>query len=294
MRKQTIAERIFGIGNASFLLFFSLLCILPLYHVFAAALSNPAYLAKHDGVVLWPIGFTLKGYELVLKNPNILNGYLNSFFYVVVGTSINILFTSVGAYALSRKKVLLATPIMMMITFTMFFNGGLIPFFLVIKGVGFLNTRLAIIIPYAISVWHLIVMRTSFQGIPDSLTESAKIDGANDWRILFQIVIPVSKALVAVMVLFYGVGHWNSWFPAMIFLRDRAKFPIQLFLREILISADTNSMVSFLTMQAEDLDFYRPLVQYCTIMVATVPILCIYPLLQKHFVKGVLIGSIKG
>ena len=173
---------------------------------------------------------------MVLENPNIASGYFNTIIYVVVGTGLSLLLTAFGAYALSRKDLLWKKQIMVLITFTMFFSGGLIPFYLVVMQLKLINTRWAVILPSLISVWNLIVMRTSFQSIPESLIESAKIDGANDFTVLFRIVIPVSGATMAVMTLFYAVGQWNSWFNAMIFLRDRDLFPLQLILREILIS----------------------------------------------------------
>jgi putative aldouronate transport system permease protein len=243
-----------------------------------------------------PLGFSLKGYELVFKNKDVINGFLNTIFYVVVGTSINLLLTSMSAYVLSRKDLLWGKFIMFMVTFTMFFSGGLIPLFLQVDRLGLYNTRWAIILPGAISVWNLILMRTSFLGIPDSLEESARMDGANDFTVLFRIILPVSKATLAVIALFYAVGQWNSWFNAMIFLRDRSKYPLQLILREILINNDTREMMSGAKGNAQFVrdDAYKSLIQYCTIVVATIPILFVYPFLQKYFVKGVMIGSIKG
>ena len=177
----------------------------------------------------------------------------------------------------------------------MFFSGGLIPFYLTVRGLGLNNTRWAIIIPSAISTWNMIVMRTSFMELPASPEESARIDGANDFTILFRIIIPLSKAIMAVMVLFYSVGMWNSWFNASIFLNDRKAYPIQLILREILILNDKGDMLQVLHgISAQSEDMYRQLVQYTTIVVATVPILFAYPFLQKYFVKGIIVGSLKG
>lgn len=287
-------NRWFDAANVVVLVMLAFMCVYPMLHVLFASFSDPGLLARHRGFMIRPQGFTTKGYRLVFANPNIMNGYLNTLFYVIVGTVVNLLMTSLGAYVLSRKKVLLGPTMMFLIVFTMFFSGGLIPFYLVVKGLGMVNRRIALIVPQAIWTWNLIVMRTSFKGIPDSLEESARMDGANDYVILFRIILPISQAVLAVMTLFYGVGRWNEWFNAMIFLRRRELYPLQLILREILISQDTNSMTKVTTVDQVNLDVYRTLVQYSTIIVATGPILFLYPFLQKHFVKGVLIGSLKG
>jgi len=251
---------------------------------------------KHNGILLKPLGFTLNGYKLVFNNPSIMKGFANTLFYVVVGTSISLLLTCMSAYVLSRKNLLLGKPLMLMVTITMFFSGGLIPFYLQVQRLGLMNTRWAIILPSAISVWNLIVMRTAFSSIPESLIESAKIDGANDFTVLFKIVIPVSKATLAVIGLFYAVSQWNAWFNAMIFLRDRDKYPLQLILREILIANDTREMMNLPKGSAQFIkaDAYKTLIKYSTIIVSIIPILCVYPFLQKYFVKGVMIGSVKG
>jgi len=175
----------------------------------------------------------------------------------------------------------------------MFFNGGLIPFFLVVRGLGMINSFAALIFPVAISTWNLIILRTAISALPASLLESARIDGANDFILLFRIVVPLVSATLAVLVLFYAVSHWNSWFNAMIFIRDRSRFPLQLVLREILIQ-NTSNAAAHQGIAMTQMDLYRHLVQYCTTVIATIPILFIFPFLQKHFVKGVLIGSVKG
>jgi len=271
----------------------------PFLYVVFASFSNPELLVKHKGLLLLPEGFTLQGYTFVFRNPNIYSGYLNTIYYVVVGTLYNMVMTCLGAYVLSRKDWLLKTPMMVMITFTMFFSGGLIPSFILVKNLGMMNTRAALIIPGAISTYNMIIMRTSFMQIPSGLEESAKLDGANDLQILWHVVLPVSKAVLAVITLFYAVGHWNSWFNASIYLRKRELFPLQLILREILIENNTSAMLdnaSAQTLQdlATNKAWYKELVQYSTIVVSTVPILFIYPFVQKYFVKGVMIGSIKG
>ncbi|PMC34402.1 sugar ABC transporter permease [Bacillus sp. UMB0899] len=292
MMKKTLGERLFDYGNIIFLVFLSIITLYPLLYILFASVSDPTYVAQNRGIMLAPKDFTLEAYTLVFKNPMIVTSYLNTLFYVVIGTTLNIFLTSLGAYALSRKNVMWANLIMFMIVFTMFFEGGLIPSYLLVSELNMIDTRWALIFPTAVSAFNLIIMRTAFQGIPASLEESARIDGANDFTILFKIILPLSLPVVSVMILFYGVSHWNSWFPAMIFLQDRELFPVQLILREILIANDTSSMTSGVgTVDAIPIG---ETVKYATIVVATLPILCLYPFLQKYFVKGVMIGGIKG
>lgn len=293
--KRSAGEKTFDAFNAIILIILMILCAYPLLYVLFCSLSDPYKLMQHKGLLLKPLGFTLNGYFLVFKNPSITKGFLNTLIYVVVGTSLNLLLTSMSAYVLSRKDLFFGKPLMLMVTVTMFFSGGLIPFYLQVQRLGLGDTRWAIILPSAISVWNLIVMKTSFNSIPDSLIESAKIDGANDFTILFKIVIPVSKATLAVIALFCAVGQWNSWFNAMLFLRDRSKYPLQLILREILISNDTREMMKMPQGAGQFIkaDAYKTLIKYSTVIVSTIPILCVYPFLQKYFVKGVMIGSIK-
>lgn len=292
--KRGIGNIIFTVINSIVMILLIIVCLYPMLYVFFASISEPAQLLQLEGILYKPMGFTLKGYEMVLSNPQILKGYENTLFYVFVGTIVNLLMTSVAAYTMSRKDLMFGKPIMILIVFTMYFGGGMIPDFLLVDQLGLLNSRLALILPGAISVYNMIVMRTSFLEIPSSIEESARIDGANDWTILVRIILPLSKAVLAVMALFYGVGHWNSWFGAMIYLRDRDKYPLQLILREILLMNASDNMTSESGIGRGDISAYKMLVQYSTIVVATVPILFIYPFIQKHFTKGVMIGAIKG
>jgi putative aldouronate transport system permease protein len=292
--KKSIGEHIFDTSNYIILTILALACLYPMLYILFASLSKPILLLKHTGLLYKPLGFTLAGYKIVLGNPNIASGYFNTIIYVVCGTAVNILLTSMGAYVLSRKNIMIKKAMMIMIVITMYFGGGIIPLFLLVKELGMYNSRLALIIPSAIASYNLIVMKTSFQAIPDSLDESAKIDGANDFIILFKIILPVAKATVAVMVLFYAVGHWNGWFRAMIFLRDRSKFPLQLLLREILLANQQGGTIEGVAIENEEFALMDELIKYCTIIVATVPILFIYPFCQKYFMKGVMLGSIKG
>ncbi|MEA4889938.1 MAG: carbohydrate ABC transporter permease [Clostridiaceae bacterium] len=296
MRRNQFYSRqytVFDLINIVLLFIISLMCLVPVIHTLFASFSSPNLLAQNEGLIWHPLGFTLEGYRLVLKNPIIGVGYENTLFYVIVATTVNIIFTSLGAFVCSRRNNLLSRPFTFIITFTMFFSGGLIPFYLTVNNLGLIDNRLALILPSAISAWNLIIMRTSFLDLPVSVEESAKIDGANDFIILVRIIMPLVKPVVAVMVLFYAVGHWNSWFNAMIFLRTRDKYPLQLILREILLQNDTTQIMQIADTNNES-DLYKSLVKYSTTIVATVPILCIYPFIQKYFVKGIMIGSIKG
>jgi putative aldouronate transport system permease protein len=254
---------------------------------------------KNSGMLFWPVGSpTLEGYKIVANNPNIWSGYRNTLIVLVLGVSINLFMTTLGGYVLSRRNVMWNKYLTILIVFTMYFSGGLIPSYLLVSRILHMgDTFWAITVPGAISTYNLIICRTAFRAIPESLEESAKLDGANDLTILYRIVIPLSKSMLAVLALWYAVGHWNSWFSAMLYLRKSSLHPLQLILRQILISNDLATMGSqeALTGGADDLVYMaRRLVQFCTIVVSTMPILILYPFLQKYFVKGVMIGSIKG
>lgn len=290
--QESVSRKVFNVLNIIFMLFISAITLYPMLYVIFASFSRPADFLMHEGLLLRPLGFTAATYRMVFKNPMILRGYMNTIFIVVAGVAINILFTSIGAYFLSRKNVMLKRIIMFFIVFSMYFSGGLIPFYFTVKELGLDNSLWALIIPGAIGTSNMIIMRTAFMGIPDSLSESAEIDGAGHFSILFRVVIPLSLPTMAVMVLYYGVGHWNAWFNALIFLRKREMFPLQLILREILITNSTLDMS--IGIDAGDQELIGDLIKYAVIVVATVPILCLYPFLQKYFVKGVMIGALKG
>lgn len=291
--RETKADRLFTILNYVFLSIVALLVLYPLLFVVSASFSNPQYIISGE-MWLWPKEFTVDAYEKVFKNKEIINGFINTVKYTVVGTALNVVMTILAAYPLSRKDFKGRGFFMAFIVFTMFFSGGLIPTYLLIRDLGMLNTFWVMIIPNAVAVWNIIIMRTFFQGIPTELEESAKIDGSGNFRILWNIVLPLSFPVIAVMVLFYSVGHWNSYFQALIYLQDEKRFPLQLILRQILIQGQTDDMVkgtseSFLQQQlsVEGL-------KYAVLIVANLPMLMLYPFLQKYFVKGVMIGSLKG
>lgn len=293
--KKTPARIAFEIINTLLMILVAFICAAPILHVAFASISDPTLLARSSGLILWPLydadhSLTLTGYKIVFSNNSLIRGYANTLFYVSVGTCINMVLTTLGAYCVSRKRTLWMKYLMIMITVTMFFNGGLMPNYLVVKSLGMIDTRFALVIPNAINVFNLIIVRTNFVTMPASLEESAQLDGAGHITILVKIVMPLTKASLAVVALFYAVQRWNSWFDAMLYLTNRKLYPLQMILREILISNNQSD----LNTTYQDFSKYKSLVEYCTIMVATVPILCIYPFIQKYFVTGVMVGSIKG
>jgi len=291
-KRKTISQYIFDCFNVLFMIFMMIITLYPFVYVLFGSVSMPAEFAKHTGILLWPKGFQLEAYKMVFRNENIIIGYGNTLFYVTVGTAFNIFFTILTAYVVSRKELMLKKFLLLMMTFTMFFSGGMIPTYLMMQKIGIMGTRWSIIFPGLISVINVIIMRTYFMGLPYGLEESAFIDGANDFQVLFRIIVPLSMPTISVMILFYAVGHWNSWFTAMLYLRDRRLFPLQLILREILVFNSTEDMmISLGNLRGQDMS---EIIKYATIIVSTVPIICIYPMLQKHFVKGVMIGAIKG
>ncbi|NOU73072.1 ABC transporter permease subunit [Paenibacillus sp. LMG 31458] len=290
MNRMSRSEKVFDAVNIMVMLVLVVVTLYPLVYVGLASISDASSLIAHKGLLLKSYGFHIDAYKQVLSNRSILTGYSNTFIIIVLGVFINLLLTSLGAYVLSRKNVLWNRVFIFIILFTMFFQGGLIPLYLVIKGVGLYNSLLALVLPFAVNTFNLIIMRTSFSAIPDSLEESAKIDGANHFVILFRIIMPLSMPVIAVMIMFYAVEKWNGWFYASIFLKDRDLFPLQLVLREILLANSTESMTS-----GSDQGFQlAETIKYATIMVATLPILFFYPIVSKYFVKGVMVGALKG
>jgi putative aldouronate transport system permease protein len=290
-RRYGAGDIVFTTLNGVFMTVVVVLTLYPFLYVLFASVSEPVAMGQHIGFLLAPLGFSLASYRLVLRNPMITGGYLNTLLYMTTGTALNLLLTSLGAYVLSRRKLLLRNFIMFIIVVTMFFSGGLIPFYLIVRSLGLADKIWAMILPTAISSYNLIVMRTAFAQLPDSMEESARMDGANDFRILFQIYIPLCMAVVAVMILFYSVGHWNAWFNAMIFMRTRQKYPLQLILREILVASTTQDMTTGAA--AVDQEPIGETIKYATIIVATLPIVCVYPFLQRYFIRGVMIGALK-
>ena len=289
--KRSFGDVCFDTINTVILLFVVIVTIYPFLYVLFASFSDPSRFASHSGLLLRPLGFETRAYKAVFENQNILTGYKNTLFYVVAGTTVSMLITTLSAYVLSRRGYKLKGFLNFLAVFTMFFSGGLIPFYLQVNSLGLADTRWALILPSAMTTYNMVVMRTAFSNVPVSLEESARIDGAQDFTILFRIIMPLSLPTVAIMVLFYGVSKWNAWFYAMVFLRDRQLYPLQLILREILVLSSTSDMV---TDMYANKDLLSETIKYATIIVATVPILMVYPFIQKYFVKGIMIGAVKG
>ena len=234
----------------------------------------------------------LRGYELTFQNAKLVPSIFNTLFYVIVGTLGGLVITGMAAFVLSRKNFMLKNIIMKLIMFTMFFSGGIIPLFFVVRQIGIYDTRWAFLLPWIMSAYNMIIMRTFFLGIPESLEESATLDGATDLQIFFKIYVPLSTAVIAVIAMYYGVAWWNSWYQSLVFQPSNSLWPLQMILREVLIT-NTKSATTDVTSMAEE-SYTRELVKYCTVVVSTVPILIIYPFLQRYFVKGVMIGAVKG
>ena len=266
----------------------------PLIYVLSASFSSGQAVSS-GRVWLWPVEPTLAGYEAILRNRMVLVGFYNSLFYTVVGTAINVVMTILAAYPLSRPELPGRRVIAFVFFFTLLFSGGLIPTYLVVRDLGMLSTRWALILPTALSIWNMLIARTFFENsIPKELREAAQLDGCDDFNFLWRVVLPLSGPILAVLALFYGVGHWNSYFNALIYLYDKNLWPLQLVLRDILVQnqVDPNMAANIQGMAAKAQ--LRELLKYSLIVVATVPLLVVYPFVQRHFVKGVMLGSIKG
>lgn len=289
--QASIADRRFNFFVNALMIFILVIVLYPLYFVLIASFSNPdlTYAGK---VILFPKDLTTAGYVTILKNKQLWTSYLNTFFYTALGTIINLLLTLPAAFALSRSYFRVRKAINVFVLLTMFFSGGLIPTYLLVKDLGLLNTVWAIVLVPGVSVWNLIIARTFFAGnIPDEIEESAFLDGCSHFRFFISIVLPLSTVIVAVLGLFYGIAHWNGYFNALIYLTNTRKYPLQLFLRGILIQQQTMAMEPGL---GADFANRAALIRYAMIVVACGPVLAVYPFLQKFFVKGVLIGSVKG
>jgi putative aldouronate transport system permease protein len=293
-RHETGADLLFTVVVTATLLCAIVAILYPLYFVVVASVSEPSAILNGD-VWLWPKGFTLEGYARILSDSAILRGFANSLLYTVVGTAISVSTILCGAYALSRRDLFGRRFFMMLFVITMFIDGGLIARYLVVQQLGLLNTMWAVVLPSAVGVWNLIIARTFFEGnVPDELRDAAQIDGANDFRFFWRIVLPLSKPLIALMIMIHLVANWNSFFDALIFLDDESKYPLQLVLRNILIQSEVSSSGG-----AGAVDSYAAaqrlgeLMKYGTIVVSTIPLLIALPFMQKHFTKGALLGAVK-
>lgn len=293
--KNSLPDQIFDGVNLALMLILLVIFVWPLWFVLIASISDPNQVWLGN-VILWPKGITWDSYELLLKYDQIWTGYGNTLFYTVVGTAVNVVMTICAAYPLSRKDFVPRKFFLIMFMITMYFSGGLIPSYLVVSKLGLLNTRWAMIIPGAVSIYNVIVMRTYFMNsIPASLQEAATLDGANSFQYLIHVVLPLSKPIIAVITLYYAVGHWNDFYTALIYVYDKALMPLQSFLRDMLMSTkmtvnNTSGLDAATVARKAQL---AQTLKYSVIIVSTVPVLCIYPFIQKYFVKGVMIGSVK-
>ena len=293
--KPSTSDRVFNIINHTLIIIIVIIMFYPLWYILCASMSDGKY-AQNGSVLLFPVGWNFLGYKECFRTGKIWMGYLNTIIYTVCGTALGVFCSILAGYSLSRKDLPGGSIIMKLFVFTMYFGGGTIPYYIIIKNLGLLNTRLMMILQGTITVYNIILIRSYFvQSLPPDLKEAADIDGCNNTKFLFQIAIPLSKAIIAVVTLYLAVSYWNSYFWAMIFLRDESKAPLQIILRQILLISSNASGDQNMDPQAlAALNKMRETLKYAVIIVATIPIIAMYPFIQKYFVQGVMIGSIKG
>jgi putative aldouronate transport system permease protein len=294
--KRSVGDSFFDCFNSAVLFLLALVTIYPFIYVFFASVSDPVRLMAHIGPLVKPLGFQLKGYELVLGNAAIRNGYMVTLFVVVFGTLCSMIVSLLFAYVLSRRNLMLHGLITFLAVFTMYFSGGMIPLFLVVRGLGLLDSLWSLIIPGLVSTYNVIILRTAFNAIPNEMEESAKLDGAGNIRIMVVILIPLIMPTIAAITLFYMVGYWNAWASAVIYIKTPTKYPLQLVLRSLILLDETTEAAGGSDVAyAMSLDYgLRQLLKYCTMIATIVPIICVYPVLQRYFTKGIMIGAIKG
>ncbi|WP_051204960.1 carbohydrate ABC transporter permease [Butyrivibrio sp. VCD2006] len=293
--KSSFSRKMFVGFNYTLLTVLAVIFILPVLHVLFSSISDPYWLNTKSGLVLLPHGINFTGYKLVFNNADLIRGFINTGIYVTTATVLGLVITIVSAYVLSRKDMLFVDLIMMLISFTMIFGGGIVPSYIIMQKLGLLNTRWAVILPACVSTYNLIIMRTAFQTVPPALEESARLDGAGDLTVIFQVLLPLVKASAATIALYYIIAHWNSWFQASMYLQNRELFPLQLVLREILIVNDANTAASMSALDAvSDANAYKQLVKYAVIIVSSAPMIIVYPFVMKYFESGVMVGAVKG
>lgn len=291
--RQSNSDQFFSLINGLILFAVVLLTAYPVYYVLIASFSDPLSILQGK-VWLLPVNFNVNAYQRVLANTDIMNGYRNSIIYTLLGTLVNLVMTTLAAFPLSRKGLKGRSFITLFIIFTMFFSGGMVPTFIIYQDIGLYDNLWVMILPGAISVTNMIIMRTYFQyTIPDELYDAAYMDGASNTQALLRVVIPLSKPIYAVMAMYYGIGHWNKYFTPMIYLRDRSRFPLQLIMREILIKDEMSDMLDASDTMVDQILLSESL-KYAVIVAASLPVLLLYPFMQKYFVKGVMIGAVKG
>lgn len=288
--KKSKGEYVLDFFIYALLIALVLVTLYPVWYVIVASFSSSTYLATHGGFLLWPGEFSLGAYKAFFQNAMLVSGFRNILIILIVGLPINIVMTVLCAYFMASKGMMFKKPLTYMVMFTMYFGGGMIPVYLNIKDLGLLNSLWSLILPGALSVYNAIICKTAMEAIPESLSESAYLDGANDFHVLFRIFLPLLKPTLAVLILYYGVGHWNSWFNASIYIKDQNLLPIQNIIRGILMA---NAELAG-NAAVDNYDQYAESVKYSSIVISTLPIMCVYPFLQKHFAKGVMIGAVKG
>jgi putative aldouronate transport system permease protein len=287
-------DMMFDVFNFIVLSLVMLSVLYPLYFIIIASFSDPAQIYAGK-VLLIPKEITFEGYQRVFSDQYIWSGYINSIFYTILGTLINLILTLTAGFCLSRKKFFGGRFIMLLLIITMYFDGGLIPNYLLMQDLKILNTVWAMVIPNAVSVFNILIARTFFvSSVPEAMIEAARIDGCDDFRLFFRIILPTSQALIAVLTIFYAVGHWNSYFNALIFLRDQKLYPLQMVLRKILVQNEASASMLDDVYSYVEKQRITEIIKYAVIMVASVPMMILYPFLQKYFVKGVMIGAVKG
>lgn len=296
--KESVGDRIFLVCVYIFVTLALIVTLYPLIYILSASMSDPAAV-RTGRMVLWPVDMTLQGYRVILQNASLWRGYYNTIIYTVVGTSINLLLTIPAGYVLSRDDFQLKGFVTKMMVITMFISGGMIPTYILVNNLGITNTMWALVLPGAASVYNIVITRVFMSTtIPDELTEAAVMDGANNFKIFTAVVLPLSKPIIAVMALFYGIGHWNNFFNALLYLDDRSLYPLQMVLREILVLQDLASNPDVISeeqaLYAHSQQQLAAVMKYGVMVVATAPVIMVYPFLQKYFVKGVMLGSIKG
>ncbi|MFP3089433.1 carbohydrate ABC transporter permease [Treponema sp. TIM-1] len=292
--RDSLGDRVFVIVIYLLLWGVLLMVLLPLVYIVAASFSDPQAVIAGD-VWFWPVRPTMRGYNAVFKNPKLMTGFYNSFFYMIVGTLVNLIMTLLCAYPLTRKQFGARNILSALMVFTMYFSGGMVPLYMVVKKLGLVDTRLAMIIPAALSVWNVILCRTYIASvIPEALYESASLDGCSPLRFLIFMVAPLSTPILAVLALYYGVTHWNTYFNALIYLNRTELAPLQIVLREILVLSKIDPSMIADARELAAKQGLMDLLKYSVIVVGSVPVMLIYPFVQKYFVKGVMIGAVKG
>ncbi|HAR64863.1 MAG TPA: ABC transporter permease [Lentisphaeria bacterium] len=289
--KRSSGEKIFNFFNILFLAFVGLICLYPFIYTLTISLSTAAE-ASREGFHFYPREISFTSYKMVLSNPNIVTGYVNTIIRTVLGTFLTVIATCIAAYPLARKEMPHRSMLTFLVVFTMLFSGGIVPGYLLVKKLGLINSMGSLILPTLLSAFNIIIIKNFFQSIPDSLSESAGIDGAGEWRILFQIYIPLSKPVLATVALWSAVFHWNAWFDALLYITDDNKQVLQTFLQRIVIESSTQLMELGIT-DTTVVDFTGETIKAATIIVTILPIICVYPFLQKYFVKGIMLGGVK-